>query len=84
VARAVERKREDDSRWLLDQVLPLAVSYSLRESAGTDLVDVALLVDAEQQQPLEDLLESLAEGAHERIRLQLVGPVVPLDFAGGF
>ena len=83
VARAVELKREDDSSWLLDQVLPLCVAYSLRDSAGTDLVDVALLVEAEQRQELEDLLENLAEGAHERIRLQLVGPVVPLDFAGG-
>jgi hypothetical protein len=83
VSRAVERKREDDSAWLLDQVLPLAVAYSLREATGTDLLDVALLVDAERQQELEDLLEAIAEGAHERIRLQLVGPVVALDFAGG-
>jgi len=83
VSRAVERKREDDSSWLLDQVLPLSEAYSLRESSGTDLLDVALLVDADRQPELEGLLENLAEGAHERIRLQLMGPVVPLDFAGG-
>src|SRR3954451_658171 len=83
VSRAVERKREDDAGWLLDQVLPFAVAYSLRDSGSTDVLDVALLVDADRRSELEELLESLAEGTHERIRLQLVGPVVPLDFAGG-
>jgi len=83
VSRAVERKRDDDARWLLDQVLPFAVAYSLRDSASTDVLDVALLVDADRRPQLEEMLESLAEGTHERIRLQLVGPVVPLDFAGG-
>ncbi|NUR09306.1 MAG: GvpL/GvpF family gas vesicle protein [Nocardioidaceae bacterium] len=83
VAEAIEHKRDDDAAMLLDRVLPLTAGHVLRETGGTDVLDVALLVDDELRAELEDLLESLAEGVHERIRMQLVGPVAPFDFAGG-
>lgn len=84
VARAVEAKREDDTAVLMEVVLPHVVSWSDRGGQGVDhLLDVAFLVDDDQRGAFEDELEALAEAWHERVRLQLVGPVPPYDFVEG-
>ena len=44
---------------------------------------VALLVDRARSQELEDHLEYLAEQAHGRMQLTLLGPLAPYDFVGG-
>jgi hypothetical protein len=83
VAGAVERRREADAAELLEQVLPYTVGYAERSGGGLDhVLDVALLVEADSCEALEDHLEGLAEAIHERIRLRLVGPVAPYDFVG--
>lgn len=64
-------------------VSPHVVAERERAGGGVDhLLDVALLVDLEHQQALEDILEELAEAVHERIHLRLVGPLAPYDFVG--
>lgn len=84
VAKAVEHKRGHDSELVMNLVLPHVVSYSVRERGGLDhVLDVALLVDDDRRAELEDALEQVAEGMHERLRFQLVGPVPPYDFVGG-
>lgn len=84
VAKALEVKRARDTEMVLDLVLPHAVSFSQRERGGVDhLLDCALLVDESRRAGFEDALESVAEAVHERIRLQLVGPVPPYDFVEG-
>lgn len=81
VAQSVEAKREDDAAALLDVVLPHTSAHVLRTSTGLEQVlDVALLVDDDHRSLLEEALEGLAEVVHERIRLQLVGPMAPYDF----
>ena len=56
---------------------------SSRPGGGaTHLLDLAVLVEDELAPEFEDALEVLAEAVHERIRLRLVGPVAPYDFAG--
>jgi hypothetical protein len=83
VARALEAKREGDTEMLMDVVAPHVVAASERPGGGGDhLLDVALLVDLDRQQALEDTLEGLAEEVHERIRLRLVGPIAAYDFVG--
>lgn len=82
VSRAMEVRRADDATALLDQVVPLVADRSVRAGGGVDhLLDVALLVEADRVAELEDVLETLAEAWHERIRLRLVGPVAPWEFA---
>ena len=84
VAKAMADKRARDTEMVLELVLPQAVSFSQRERAGVDhLLDCALLVDESRRAEFEDVLESVAEAVHERIRLQLVGPVPPYDFVEG-
>ena len=60
---------------------PFCADHVLRAGSGLDhLLDVALLVDADRLKDLEDLLETYAEAAHERIRMRLLGPMAPYDF----
>ena len=55
----------------------------VRPVSGLERVlDVAVLVDAAQREELENRLEVLAEEVHGRIRLRLLGPTAPYDFAG--
>lgn len=84
VAKAMDAKRAHDTELVLETVLPHCVSYAPRERGGVDhLLDVALLVDDTRRAEFEDTLEALAEGMHDRARLQLVGPVPPYDFVEG-
>lgn len=84
VAAAVEQRRAYDADRLLGDVLPLVAAHVIRPVSGLEpVVDVALLVDTAQREALENRLEVLAEEEHGRIRLSLMGPVAPYDFADG-
>jgi Gas vesicle synthesis protein GvpL/GvpF len=84
VSHALERKREQDAATVLDIVLPHVASYAPRRGAGLDhMMDVAFLVDDDRRAGFEDALEAVAEAMHERVRLQLMGPMAPYDFVEG-
>ncbi|MGZ4428343.1 MAG: GvpL/GvpF family gas vesicle protein [Nocardioidaceae bacterium] len=84
VSAAMSAKREQDSQILFDVVLPHVAAHTVREVGGVDaLLDVAFLVDDERREDFEQALEDAAAAMHERVRLQLVGPVAPYDFVGG-
>lgn len=84
VARAMEAKREQESWIVLDAVLPHVAAHQVRPGASVDhLVEVAVLVDEADRVAFEDALEGVAEALHERIRLQLLGPMAPYDFVEG-
>src|SRR4051794_727405 len=83
VARAIEEKQAFDADVLLGSVLPFAAAHVVRGGGGLDhVVDVALLVDDERREDLEQHLEGLAEAVHERIVLRLTGPMAAYDFVG--
>lgn len=83
VARALDAKREDDAAIVMKAVLPHVVSYVPREGSSVDhMMEVAFLVDDDRRDAFEDALEALAEAMHERVRLQLLGPMAPYDFVG--
>lgn len=83
VAHALEDKRDHDSAVVMDAVLPHVVSYAPRDGAGVDhMMEVAFLVDEDRREAFEDALEAVAEAVHERVRLQLLGPMAPYDFVG--
>jgi len=82
VSRAMEQKRAEDEWTVLEVVRPFALDHSRRAGAGVNhLLELALLVGDDRAAEFENALESLAEALHERIRLRLVGPVAPYDFA---
>jgi hypothetical protein len=81
VSLALEDKRREDSALLAECVLPLVRESRLRERATTDhVLDVALLVDRESVAMVESELERVATDVHQRIRLQLTGPLAAFDF----
>lgn len=85
VARALADKREEDSRVILDALLPHAVTYRVRDGARIDhLVDVAFLVAADQHEAFDRAAESAAAALRHRATLQLVGPLAPYDFVSEF
>ena len=83
VARALEVRAAADSQALLDEVSPLVESLRIRhESSGMQVLDVAMLVEDDQESRLVDRLETLAAENKEDLRLRLVGPMAAYEFAG--
>jgi hypothetical protein len=73
--------RREDSALLVEQVLPLVRDSRARERVTTDhVLDLALLVDRGAVGAVEEQLERVAADVHERIHLQLTGPLAPFDF----
>jgi hypothetical protein len=83
VSQAWERLARLDADHLLGAVAPMVSAHAVRRDPGPGAaLDAALLVDTARSQELEDTLEHLAETAHGRLRLSLVGPLAPYDFVG--
>lgn len=82
-AHAVAERAAEDADTVLDVVRPHVTAEIIRPVGGLDVLDVVALVEAEELHVLEDALEALAEAAHDRMRIRLVGPTAPYDFVGG-
>jgi len=81
VSEALTLQRHGDSGLLMDAVLPLVRDSRVRERADVaHVVDLALLVDRDSVAMLESHLEGIAEDVHDRMRLNLIGPLAPYDF----
>jgi hypothetical protein len=82
VARALERMRMADLQTLADAVAPYAAAIVPRTPSGADgAVDAAFLVRRPQRSGFEQAAEDLARCWRNRIRLRLLGPLAPYDFA---
>jgi len=83
VAQSWQQLARADADHLLREVVPMVAGHAVRRDPGPSAaLDAALLVDTERSQELEDMLELLAEQAHGRMELQLIGPLAPYDFVG--
>jgi hypothetical protein len=83
VARALERTRTADLRTLVDAVTPYAAAVAPRAPSAADgAVDAAFLVRRPHRSDFEQAAEDLARCWRNRIRLRLLGPLAPYDFAG--
>jgi hypothetical protein len=81
VSAVLDDLRREDTALLAESVLPLVRDSRVRERFSTDhVLDLALLVDRESVGVVEDELEAVAADVHERIRLELTGPLAPFDF----
>ena len=81
VARALEDRSADEAEVLWAAIEPLVAEHRVRTPpSARQVLDVALLVDADRTAALVERLEDLAEAVHERIRMRLVGPLAPYDF----
>jgi hypothetical protein len=81
VSLAMNDLRLEDSTMLTECVMPLVVDSRVRERGTVDhVLDIALLVDRDAVGRVDAELERVATDVHDRIRLQLTGPLAPYDF----
>jgi hypothetical protein len=84
VTRSWEQWAHADADRILAELVPMLSTYRVRREPGLSAVlDLALLVDDERSQEVEDRLEAMAAEAAGLIRFRLAGPMAPYDFVGG-
>lgn len=82
VVRALERIRMADLQTLVDALAPYAAAVAPRAPSAADgAVDAAFLVRQPQRSGFERAAEEVARCWRNRIRLRLLGPLAPYDFA---
>ena len=85
VSRALDRKRSADTDALIGQLAPHAVAVAEPAPAGTagpgPAVRASFLVRRTRRSRFERAAEELGRRWDGRIRLRMVGPVAPYDFA---
>ncbi|MER7458977.1 GvpL/GvpF family gas vesicle protein [Micromonospora sp. NPDC126480] len=81
ISQAVELRREAANRELIEALAPYAVLNAPRPpSHELDAVNVAFLVDVEDEKDFDRTLEDFAEQRRDLMRLRLLGPLAPYDF----
>ncbi|NUW43123.1 GvpL/GvpF family gas vesicle protein [Nonomuraea rhodomycinica] len=81
VNQAVSAKREADTQELLEALAPVCVLTSVREPTHEqDAAHIALLVELDRQEDLEEVLDRFAEQWEGRVQMRLLGPLAPYDF----
>jgi hypothetical protein len=81
INRAIEAKREADTRKAGDAVAECCVASSVRPPGHEeDAANVALLVETDRQADLERAVERLAQEWEGRVTVRLLGPMAPYDF----
>lgn len=82
VSVAVMAKRVADTRVLRDALTPYCLAISIRGPArAADTVSVALLAKTARQPEIEQAAGLVAAGWQGRMKLRLLGPMAPYDFA---
>jgi Gas vesicle synthesis protein GvpL/GvpF len=83
ISEAVTAWREQDTRALRHVMERVCVASVAREPAGEmDAVNVAFLVDVNEERTVERVIEALAREWEGRIDLQVLGPMAAYDFTG--
>lgn len=81
VAEAIDRKRDDDGRRILDALLPHADDVQVAEPPHERVALVAsFLVQRSGVKRFEDAVEQIAEAQHGRLRMTLTDPLPPHSF----
>lgn len=81
VNNAVEAKREEDTRTLLDALAPVSVATAVRPATHEqDAAHVAVLVENSRAGDLDAVLNELARDWAPRATVRVLGPMAPYDF----
>ncbi len=83
ISNAVASQRDEDTQLLLSRVGDHSVASLIREPTHElDAVNVAFLLDADQEDELGQVVEDLRADWQERMELRVLGPMAPYDFVG--
>ncbi len=82
LAQAIEARRATDADQIHGSLAPVALAAKTADSPEEDgVVDASFLVEGARRTEFEQAAEDLARDWHGRVRLQLLGPLAPYDFA---
>lgn len=80
---AVAAKREEDTGQLLDAMEGHCVASMVRDPTHElDAVNVAFLVEEDQEDDLDQAVEDMGKQWQGRVELRVLGPMAPYDFVG--
>jgi hypothetical protein len=81
ISAAVEAKRNDDTKALIDALEPVTVATAIRyPTHELDAAHAAILERVERHSDVEDALTDLAQSWDGRVAVRLLGPMAPYDF----
>jgi hypothetical protein len=81
VVAAMEQRRDDDGRQILDRLAPTATDISTRQLGQPDeVVNAAFLVARDHAKQFDDAVEEVGRNLAGRVRFRLLGPLAPYDF----
>jgi hypothetical protein len=81
VVTAMQQRREEVGRRVLNRLEPFAVDISPRQLAQPDeVVNAAFLVDRDRIKHFDDAVDGVGRELAGRVRFRLVGPLAPYDF----
>jgi len=81
VSNAIEAKRDEDTRTVVEALDSLSVSVNVREPTHEEeAAQVAVLVEVARQEELEKAVGELAEQWDGRVDMRLLGPLAAYDF----
>jgi gas vesicle protein GvpL/GvpF len=81
IVGALERRRDDEAAAVLARLEPVVARSGANHAGAPDeMVNVAVLVQREQEWRFVDNVEQLGAELHGRVRLRLHGPLAPYDF----
>jgi hypothetical protein len=84
ISNAVTAKREEDTRALGDMMAGRCSATAVREPTHEmDAINVAFLVDENQEKNLDQVVADLSETWAGRFELRLLGPMAAYDFVDG-
>jgi hypothetical protein len=81
VVAAMEQRRDEEGRRVLERLRPFAADISPRRLAQPDeVVNASFLVDRDRTKQFDDAVDDVARDFDGRVRFRLVGPLAPYDF----
>ncbi|MFC9553932.1 GvpL/GvpF family gas vesicle protein [Rhodococcus sp. NPDC056960] len=81
IGNTLAAKRETDTGTALDALAPLTDTMTVREPThDEDAVQIAVLLEVDRQDELEQTVGDLAARWDDRVTMRLVGPMAPYDF----
>lgn len=81
IGHTLDAKRDADTRTTLDALSPVTDTVTVREPThDEDAVQIAVLLEVDRQDELEQAVGQLAHEWDGRVEMRLLGPLAPYDF----
>ena len=81
IGKAIEARRCEDTRYLVDEVAPCCVAVAERDPTHPlDGAIVALLVEGSEEERVRKVVRRVADEWAGRVDVRLHGPIAPYDF----